>query len=48
VLTPEGQATLNRAVAEHIEGIDRHLIEPLTASDRAALERVLTKLLPPG
>jgi DNA-binding MarR family transcriptional regulator len=47
VLTPEGQATLNRAVGEHIEGIDRHLVEPLTASDRAALERVLTKLLPP-
>jgi MarR family 2-MHQ and catechol resistance regulon transcriptional repressor len=48
VLTPEGHATLAKAVSEHIEGIDRHLIEPLTASDRASLERVLTKLLPPS
>jgi DNA-binding MarR family transcriptional regulator len=46
VLTPEGQATLTRAIGAHIEGIDRHLIEPLTASDRLALARVLTKLLP--
>ncbi len=49
VLTPEGHATLGRAVSAHIEGIERHLFEPLTATDRAALERVLTKLLaPPG
>src|SRR5581483_5992780 len=45
VLTPEGQATLARAVAAHIEGIDRHLMGPLTAADRSALERVLIKLL---
>src|SRR5580693_318354 len=24
ILTPEGQATLQRAITEHIEGIDRH------------------------
>ncbi len=45
VLTPTGQATLQRAVAAHIEGIDRHLMGPLTPSDRASLERVLTNLL---
>jgi DNA-binding MarR family transcriptional regulator len=48
ILTPEGQATLNRAIGEHIEGIDRHLIEPLSVADRAALGRVLTKLLDPS
>jgi DNA-binding MarR family transcriptional regulator len=45
VLTPEGQAVLQRAVAAHIEGIDRHLMGPLSASDRSALERALIKLL---
>jgi MarR family transcriptional regulator, 2-MHQ and catechol-resistance regulon repressor len=48
VLTPDGRSTLERAVAEHIEGIDRHLMAPLTASDRAALEITLTKLLSQG
>ncbi len=37
VLTPEGQAVLGRAVAAHIDGIERHLMEPLTSGDRAAL-----------
>jgi len=45
VLTPAGQETLQRAVAEHIEGIDRHLMAHLDSSDRAALESVLTKVL---
>jgi DNA-binding MarR family transcriptional regulator len=45
VLTPEGQAMLHKAVTEHIEGIQRHLIAPLSGTDRAALEVVLTKLL---
>jgi DNA-binding MarR family transcriptional regulator len=45
VLTPEGQATLQRAIGEHIAGIDRHLIEPLTPADRVGLERALQKLL---
>jgi MarR family 2-MHQ and catechol resistance regulon transcriptional repressor len=48
VLTPEGHATLSRAVAAHIEGIDRHLMAPLDASDRAALSLALTKLLGTG
>lgn len=45
VLTSDGQAVLGRAVQEHIEGIERHLMAPLSASDRAALTRVLGKLL---
>ncbi len=48
VLTPEGQATLSRAVVAHIEGIDRHLIAPLDEADRAGLERALTKLVDEG
>ena len=38
VLTPEGQAVLHRAVAEHIDGIDRHLVAHLDDRERAALE----------
>ena len=37
VLTPEGQAVLGRAVAAHIEGIDRHLMAHLDNDERAAL-----------
>ena len=48
VLTPAGQAVLERAVAAHIEGIERHLIEPLSDADRAALRSVLSKLLAAG
>ena len=45
VLTPVGQDTLHRAVTAHMDGIDRYLIAPLDAADRAALELALTKLL---
>src|SRR5271167_1998220 len=45
VLTPEGHAVLARAVAEHIEGIDRHLVAHLSDGDRAALEAALLKVL---
>jgi len=48
VLTPEGHATLGRAITEHCEGIDRHLMAPLDAADRAALTVLLTKLLDAG
>src|SRR5271170_496072 len=48
VLTPEGQAVLERAVAEHIDGIDRHLVAHLGQSDRAALAGSLTKVLDAG
>ena len=48
VLTPEGHSVLERAVAAHIEGIDRHLMSHLDNRDRAALEAVLSKLLDAG
>jgi DNA-binding MarR family transcriptional regulator len=48
VLTPEGHAVLGRAVAAHVDGIDRHLMAHLGDGDRAALEAVLTKLLDAG
>jgi MarR family 2-MHQ and catechol resistance regulon transcriptional repressor len=48
VLTPQGRAMLDQAVAAHIDGIDRHLIAHLDAGDRAALAAVLTKVLDAG
>jgi DNA-binding MarR family transcriptional regulator len=45
VLTPQGQAVLDQAVAAHIEGIDRHLMAHLNERDRAALEVALVKVL---
>ena len=48
VLTPEGHAVLERAVAEHIDGIDRHLIAHLNDRDRASLEASLLKVLDDG
>src|ERR1700722_18827415 len=44
VLTPNGQATLHRAIVGHIEGIDLHLMSPLDDKDRAALRVALSKL----
>ena len=48
VLTPEGQAVLDRAVAAHIDGIDRHLVAHLDPRDRVALEGALVKVLDAG
>jgi len=48
VLTGEGSVVLEKAVAAHIEGIDRYLMEPLDVRDRAALEVALTKVLDAG
>jgi DNA-binding MarR family transcriptional regulator len=48
VLTQDGQAVLERAVAEHIAGIDRHLVAHLNEGDRAALEVALHKVLDAG
>jgi MarR family 2-MHQ and catechol resistance regulon transcriptional repressor len=45
VLTPGGREVLERAVASHIEGIDRHLMAHLDAGDCAALEVALSKVL---
>jgi MarR family transcriptional regulator, 2-MHQ and catechol-resistance regulon repressor len=48
VLTAEGRAVLEKAVAAHIEGIDRYLMDPLDPRDRVALEVALTKVLDAG
>jgi MarR family 2-MHQ and catechol resistance regulon transcriptional repressor len=48
VLTPQGQAVLDRAVAAHIDSIDRHLVAHLNAADRTALEAALMKILDAG
>jgi DNA-binding MarR family transcriptional regulator len=48
VLTPEGHAVLGRAIAAHIEGIDRHLMAHLDDTDRAALDTALTKIVDAG
>jgi DNA-binding MarR family transcriptional regulator len=48
VLTGEGRAVLEKAVAAHIEGIDRYLMDPLDPRDREALEVALTKVLDAG
>jgi MarR family transcriptional regulator, 2-MHQ and catechol-resistance regulon repressor len=48
VLTPEGQVVLGRAVAAHIDGIDRHLIAHLDDNERSALSLTLTKVLDSG
>jgi MarR family transcriptional regulator, 2-MHQ and catechol-resistance regulon repressor len=48
VLTPEGKAVLDQAVAAHIDGIDRHLVAHLSSGDRAALEVALVKVLDAG
>ena len=48
ILTPEGRDVLNRAIAAHIEGIDRHVIAHLNEKDRAALATALTKILTGG
>ena len=45
VLTPEGDAVLGRAVAAHIESIDRHLMANLDTNERAARSAALIKVL---
>ena len=45
VLTPAGQSTLRNAIGAHIDGIDRHLVAPLSETDRAALKVALSKLV---
>jgi MarR family 2-MHQ and catechol resistance regulon transcriptional repressor len=48
VLTSEGRNVLDRAIAAHIEGIDRHLMAHLSEKDRANLATALTKILAGG
>ena len=43
-----GTSGLHRAVAEHIDGIDRHLVAHLDDRERAALEVALVKILDAG
>lgn len=43
-LTPAGVAKVDEATPAHLAGLDRHLLEPLDASDRAALGIALRKL----
>ena len=45
ILTAEGRDVLDRAVAAHIEGIDRHLMTHLSDTDRTNLATALTKIL---
>ena len=48
VLTPRGHDVLGRAIAVHVESIDRHLFGPLEPAERANLSATLTKLLDIG
>jgi DNA-binding MarR family transcriptional regulator len=45
VLTEAGQKVLKRAVAAHVENIDRYLVAPLDDNDRASLAVTLGKVL---
>ena len=45
ILTTEGRDVLDRAIAAHIEGIDRHVMVHLNDKDRANLSTALTKIL---
>ena len=48
ILPAEGRDVLDRAIAAHIEGIDRHLMAHLSEKDRANLATALTKILAGG
>jgi len=43
-LTPAGYEKLAGATTEHLAGLDRHLLAPLSPDDRGALARALRKL----
>ena len=44
VLTASGTEKLHQATVEHLEGLERHLLDPLDSDDQAALEVALRKL----
>jgi MarR family transcriptional regulator, 2-MHQ and catechol-resistance regulon repressor len=44
-LTPAGMHALELGTSEHLDGLERHLLAPLNAADRAALRTALTKLV---
>jgi DNA-binding MarR family transcriptional regulator len=43
-LTPEGQRVLDQALAVHVPGIQRHVIDRLDAAQRQQLEQILRTL----
>jgi DNA-binding MarR family transcriptional regulator len=44
VLTPQGRAVLDRALAVHLPGLQRHLCDPLDVEQRGQLEAILRTL----
>jgi MarR family 2-MHQ and catechol resistance regulon transcriptional repressor len=48
VMTEQGNTTLAAAIAEHIAGIDRHVMAVLDENDRSSLSQALTKLVDEG
>jgi DNA-binding MarR family transcriptional regulator len=44
-ITPAGEVALAGAAAIHLESLDQHLLAPLSAGDRAALRRALSRLV---
>lgn len=43
-LTPEGRAVLDRALAIHVPGLQRHIVDHLTGEQRQQLETILRTL----
>jgi DNA-binding MarR family transcriptional regulator len=46
ILTPEGYAELVKAAPGHVELVRQRVFDSLAETDRRALHRALTKLLP--
>jgi DNA-binding MarR family transcriptional regulator len=46
ILTPDGYAELVKAAPAHVELVRQLVFDPLTETDRRALQKALTKLLP--
>ena len=46
VLTPQGFKVLSEAAPAHVESVRRHVLDPLTPGDLAALERIANKINP--
>jgi DNA-binding MarR family transcriptional regulator len=46
ILTSEGHAELVKAAPGHVERVRQLVFDPLTETDRRALHKVMTKLLP--
>jgi DNA-binding MarR family transcriptional regulator len=46
ILTPDGHAELVKAAPGHVELVRQLVFDPLTETDRRALHKAMTKLLP--